>query len=54
MKDFLITILAFIVMLGIIFLIIFITANADKKRCEQNGGKYIWEWSYGSKCHLKD
>lgn len=24
-----------------------------KKRCEKNGGTYIWEMSYGNKCHLE-
>jgi len=53
MNELVITILSVIVMFTIMFGIIFLMKNADQKRCEQNGGKYIWEWSYGSKCHLE-
>ena len=45
--------------IGIIVLILFVAMiwlvvyKLDKARCEKNGGVYIWEYSDGSKCHLK-
>ena len=53
MNEFVASMLMLIIMFIIAFGILFVMAKSDKKRCEQNGGKYIWEWSYGSKCHLK-
>ena len=46
------TLLIVICILVIMFWIL--TIKIDKDRCEQNGGKYILEWSNGTKCHLKD
>lgn len=43
------TIILFVLVL---FLFVYIPAKLDKKRCEENGGIYIWEFSYGNKCHL--
>ena len=43
---------AIIILVMIIFFFIYIPAKLDKKRCEENGGIYIWEFSYGNKCHL--
>lgn len=53
-NELVITLMMYIIMLAIVFGIIFFMAKSDKKRCEINGGKYIWEWSYGTKCHLED
>lgn len=47
-KTLLIILMSFLI-LGIWILLI----KVDKDRCEENGGKYIWEWSNGTKCHLK-
>lgn len=46
------TLLIVICILVIMFWVLII--NIDKNRCEKNGGKYIWEFSRGTKCHLKD
>lgn len=54
MNELVITILSVVIVLGIFLGIMCLTRIADQKRCEENGGKYIWEWSYGTKCHLKD
>lgn len=54
MNEFVASMLMLIIMFIIAFGILFMMAKSDKKRCEQNGGKYIWEWTYGSKCHLKN
>ena len=51
-NEYVLSILAFLIMLLIIFAIMFVTSSFDRKRCEKNGGKYIWEFSYGNKCHL--
>ena len=51
-NEIVITITMYAIILLITFGIIFITAKVDKNRCEKNDGKYIWEWSYSSKCHL--
>lgn len=51
-NEIVITITMYAIILLITFGIIFITAKVDKSICEKNGGKYIWEWSYSSKCHL--
>ena len=51
-NEIVITITMYSIILLIVFGIIFITAKIDKNRCEKNGGKYIWEWSNASKCHL--
>ena len=29
------------------------TIHMDSKRCEKNGGIYIWEYNEGTKCHIK-
>ena len=54
MNEFVASMLMLIIMFIIAFGILFMMAKSDKNRCEQNGGKYIWEWSYGNKCHLKN
>ena len=53
MNEEVIAIFSIIVMFIIAYGIIFLMRNADQKRCEKNGGVYIWEWSHGSKCHLE-
>ena len=52
-NELVITLLLLTIMLSIISGTIFVMARADKRRCEANGGKYIWEWTYASKCHLR-
>lgn len=53
MNKTIIEVISVIILLGIIiFFFVYIPAKLDKKRCEENGGIYIWEMSNGSKCHL--
>jgi len=41
----------FIVVIFVLFILIAVPF-IDKARCEKNGGKYIWEYTEDSKCHL--
>ena len=45
----------FICLLVIIltFILLWYINYLDRKRCENNGGTYIWEFTYGTKCHFK-
>jgi len=42
-----------IFMIIIVALFYLFTINRDAKRCEKNGGIYIWEFNEGTKCHIK-
>ena len=42
-----------IFMIIVIVLYYLFTIHLDAKRCEKNGGIYIWEFNEGTKCHLK-
>ena len=48
-----IEIIGIIVILLLAVMIRLVGHKFDKVRCEKNGGVYIWEYSDGSKCHLK-
>lgn len=41
----------FIAVIFVLFILIAVPF-IDKARCEKNGGKYIWEYTEDSKCHL--
>ena len=51
-KNEILGIIIFIVLILMIIGFIIFSVKSDKHRCEKHGGTYIWEYSYGSKCHL--
>lgn len=52
-NELFISILTIVIVLIIFSIGIVIMAKSDEKRCIKNGGTYIWEFGYSSKCHLK-
>lgn len=47
-----ILLISVVIVYGISVGIVYLCMKNDEKNCIKNGGKYIFEWSYGSKCHL--
>lgn len=41
----------FVIIIVVLFNLFII--HRDSKRCEKNGGIYIWEYNEGTKCHIK-
>ena len=47
-----ISIVGALIVVIVVIVVLFAIQYTDKQRCINNGGTYIWEFSYGNKCHL--
>ena len=45
-------VIGIVMVIAVVLYYLFII-HMDAKRCEKNGGIYIWEFNEGTKCHIK-